>query len=142
MSTRYERGQAATNAQVKRMLIDMAVRLEARRPDQPLTPVARVAVIQATTMDPVLGRALRARCPEITSPVTRSAYAARLRQAAELLDDPGRRRPRAERVAELHAECDGDYAEGLKHLDLNGHRSADLLADASEAAEDRATRDV
>jgi hypothetical protein len=77
---RYGRGRASAEAQVRTMLGEIADRLERNRPDQPLTATARIAVLQATTMDPVLGRALNLACPEITGPVTRTAYAARLRE--------------------------------------------------------------
>ncbi|MFF8485186.1 hypothetical protein [Streptomyces antibioticus] len=76
----HGRGQAHVEAQVRTMLGKIAARLEHNRPDQPLTATARLAVLQATTMDPVLARALRITAPEITGPVTRAAYAARLRQ--------------------------------------------------------------
>ncbi|WP_330349604.1 hypothetical protein [Streptomyces sp. NBC_00582] len=77
---RYGRGQAHVDAQVRTMLGEIAERLERNRPDQPLTATARIAVLQATTMDPVLSRALNLACPEITGHITRTAYAARLRE--------------------------------------------------------------
>lgn len=65
------------------LLLEIAGRLETNRSDQPLTAVSRIAVIQATTMSPPLARALRARAPEVTAPVTRREYAARLRTALQ-----------------------------------------------------------
>lgn len=69
--------------QVRRMLAQMAARLEANRPDQPITTIGRHALIQATTMDPALTPTLRRHVPEITGSVIRRTYAARLRQIAE-----------------------------------------------------------
>ncbi|MFI1723907.1 hypothetical protein [Streptomyces sp. NPDC020489] len=77
------RGAAQRNRLVRQMLSEMADRLEARRPGAPLTSVGRLALIQATTMDPALSSALRGRCPEVATPVVRRAYAARLREIAE-----------------------------------------------------------
>ncbi|MEU9134621.1 hypothetical protein AB0D33_01400 [Streptomyces sp. NPDC048404] len=62
------------------MLGEIATRLEANRPDKAFTAVSRIAVIQATTMDPVLGRALRDLAPDVIGETTRRAYAAQLRQ--------------------------------------------------------------
>ncbi|MEW2567667.1 hypothetical protein [Streptomyces sp. NPDC047070] len=58
----------------------IADRLTTHRPDMVLTATALLAVAQATTMSPPLAAALRARLPEITTPITRAAYAARLLQ--------------------------------------------------------------
>lgn len=71
-----------TRAIVQRLLGEIADRLETHSPDRQLTAVSRIAVIQATTMDPRLGRALREQAPEITGTVTRRAYAAKLREIA------------------------------------------------------------
>jgi len=68
---------------VRRMLGQMADRLEANRPDQPITTIGRHALIQATTMDPALTPTLRRHVPDITGSVVRRTYAARLRQIAE-----------------------------------------------------------
>ena len=76
------RGTAQRDSLVRDMLREMAERLETRRPDAPLTTIGRHALIQATTMDPALAPALRARCPEITTPVIRRDYAAQLREIA------------------------------------------------------------
>jgi hypothetical protein len=80
---RYGRGRAHTEAQARTLLGEVADRLERNRPDEPLTATARLAVLQAATLDPVLGRALRIATPEITGPITRVAYAARLREIAK-----------------------------------------------------------
>lgn len=61
------------------MLAAMADRLATRQPTATFTEVARIAVIQATTMDPVLSRVLRDRTPAITSLISRGAYATQLR---------------------------------------------------------------
>jgi hypothetical protein len=82
---RYGRGTVATNRLVRQMLGEMADRLEAERPDEPVTPTSRIAIIQATTMDHVLGRALRERAPEITGPTARRDYAVQLRKIAEAM---------------------------------------------------------
>ncbi|MGW6210964.1 hypothetical protein [Streptomyces sp. NPDC055109] len=71
-----------TRAIVRQLLGEIADRLETRSPERQLTAVSRIAVIQATTMDPRLGRALREQAPEITGPVTRRAYAVQLRKIA------------------------------------------------------------
>ncbi|MFF3891366.1 hypothetical protein [Streptomyces sp. NPDC001914] len=65
---------------VRQLLGDIATRLETNRPDRPFTAVSRIAVIQATTMDPVLGRAVRDMAPDVHGETTRRAYAARLRR--------------------------------------------------------------
>jgi len=67
------------------MLAEMARRCETNRPDEPITSIGRHALIQATTMDPALTRALRTRVPEITGQVVRRVYAAQLREIAEAL---------------------------------------------------------
>ncbi|EGX60117.1 hypothetical protein SZN_09351 [Streptomyces zinciresistens K42] len=131
MNTPNSRGQAHINAQVRDMLQQLADRLQTRRPDETLTATARIAAIQATTMDPPLARTLREHCPEVTGPITRSAYAALLRQAADRLST-SRPASQAERVAALHEQCDRDYADGRAHRDLNGNRDdAHLIADAT-----------
>lgn len=83
MSGRYGRPAAQQRRIVRQLLGEMANRLEANRPDKPFTAVSRIAVIQATTMDPALGRALRDLAPPVTSEITRGAYAAELRQILE-----------------------------------------------------------
>ncbi|MFE1925826.1 hypothetical protein ACFW91_25045 [Streptomyces asoensis] len=79
---RYGRAAASVEAQVRTWLGEIADRLEHNRPDEKLTDVARTAVLQATTMDPVLSRALRIAAPEIDAPISRREYAARLREIA------------------------------------------------------------
>lgn len=69
-----------TEAQVSEYVRQIASRLTAHRPDVVLTAAARIAVVQATTMSPPLAAALRARLPEPTGQITRTAYAARLLQ--------------------------------------------------------------
>jgi hypothetical protein len=71
-----------TAAIVRTMLREMAGRLETNRPDEPITAVRRIAVIQATTMDPTLSRALREAVPEITGQVVRRDFAVQLREIA------------------------------------------------------------
>ncbi|MET7475094.1 hypothetical protein ABZT17_12135 [Streptomyces sp. NPDC005648] len=140
MTARYGRAAAQTDQQVRRMLGEMADRLEANRPDEPITAIGRLALMQATTMDPPLARALRSRVPEITGSLLRREYAVQLR---ELATGNGQPRTQAERVAVLHAECDQDYTDGLTHQDLNAHRDdAHLIAGASQSAQARADRDL
>lgn len=74
----YRLAVGQTEAQVDGMVRQIAGRLTAHRPDMALTAAARIAVVQATTMSPPLAVALRARMPEITTDITRAAYAARL----------------------------------------------------------------
>ncbi|MFE3853407.1 hypothetical protein ACFXPN_20005 [Streptomyces griseorubiginosus] len=69
----------------RRMLAEMARRCETHRADEPITSIGRHALIQATTMDPVLSRALRKRAPEITGQVVRREYAVQLRTIAGAL---------------------------------------------------------
>ncbi|MDT0476230.1 hypothetical protein RM863_29305 [Streptomyces sp. DSM 41014] len=85
MTGRFGRGQRHVDAQVRTMLGEMADRLETNRPGGDLTEIGRLALIQATTMDPVLSRALRAAVPEVTGrqTVVRREFAARLREIAE-----------------------------------------------------------
>lgn len=71
--------------QIRRMLAEMASRLETNRPGQPITTIGRHALIQATTMDPALTPALRAQVPEIAGQVVRREYAAQLREIAEAM---------------------------------------------------------
>jgi hypothetical protein len=75
--------------QVRRMLAEMAGRLETNRPGQPITTIGRHALIQATTMDPALTPALRAQVPEITGQVVRRAYAVQLREIAASMGGEG-----------------------------------------------------
>lgn len=83
MNSAFRPGAAQRASLVDEMVGEMADRLEAKRPDEPMTAVGRIALIQATTMDPILAPALRALCPEITAPIIRRDYAAQLRQAAK-----------------------------------------------------------
>jgi hypothetical protein len=78
----YRLSTGQTERLVDDMLREMADCLEQRRPDEPMTAVSRIALIQATTMTPSLARALRAKAPEITGQVVRREYAAQLRQIA------------------------------------------------------------
>jgi len=85
MNRGFGRGKALVNAEVKRMLADIAERLQTRRPDEPLTTTARLAVLQATTMDPVLFSALNERVPQVTKPVLRKDFAVQVREIAEAM---------------------------------------------------------
>ncbi|MGW3410272.1 hypothetical protein [Streptomyces sp. NPDC000888] len=78
----YRLSPGHTEGLVRRLLHEMADRLEANRPGQPLTAAGRIAIIQVTTMSPSLGTALRAKAPEIDGPITRAAYAKQLRGIA------------------------------------------------------------
>jgi hypothetical protein len=78
----YGRGPAATDHLVRQLLTEMADKLERVRPGEPITTIGRHALLQATTMDPPLLRALRAQAPEITGSLVRRDYAAQLRQIA------------------------------------------------------------
>ncbi|WP_217545598.1 hypothetical protein [Streptomyces sp. GbtcB6] len=77
-------GQASIDAQVRTMLWEMADRLDSNRPEEYLTEIGRLALIQATTMDAVLSRALQAAVPEVTgrTSVIRQDFAAKLREIA------------------------------------------------------------
>lgn len=79
---RYGRPASRLDAEAAQMLREIADRLERNRADEPLTPTGRIALIQATTMSPPLARRLRDQAPEITERITRSAYAALLREIA------------------------------------------------------------
>ncbi|MFJ3794965.1 hypothetical protein ACIPSJ_01615 [Streptomyces sp. NPDC090088] len=83
-TARQQYGRPATDAQVRRMLGEMADRLERNRPGEALTEIGLLALVQATTPDPVLSRALRARIPEVTgrSSVVRRDFSAQLRELA------------------------------------------------------------
>jgi hypothetical protein len=80
MSARHGLPSAQQRRIVRQMLGEMANRLEVNRPDKPFNAVSRIAVIQATTMDPSLGRALRDLAPVVIGETTRRAYAAELRK--------------------------------------------------------------
>lgn len=88
MTGRYGRGQHLVDSQVRQMLLEMAERLETRRPDEPITTIGRHALIQATTMDPPLARALRTKAPEITGEQVRREYAAELRKVSAGMGSP------------------------------------------------------
>jgi hypothetical protein len=120
MTGRYGRGQHLVDSQVRQMLLEMAERLEALRPDEPITAIGRHALIQATTMDPPLARALRTKAPEITGEQVRRDYAARLREVVAGMESP--LPTRAERVAELHEQAAADFAQGQSQRALNDHR--------------------
>ncbi|WP_320784166.1 hypothetical protein [Streptomyces sp. CRN 30] len=66
----------------KGLMREMADKLESIRPGETITTIGRHALLQATTMDPPLLRALRALAPEIDGAVVRRDYAAQLRQIA------------------------------------------------------------
>ncbi|MGW2170388.1 hypothetical protein ACWC1C_07630 [Streptomyces sp. NPDC001705] len=76
------RTKAQTQALIKQLLGEMADRLETNRPNAPINVISRHALLQATTMDPPLLRALRAAAPEIEHTRIRRDYAAELRQIA------------------------------------------------------------
>ncbi len=78
-----------TERLVATMLGEIASQLTIHRPDEDLTTTARLAVIQATTFDPVLSRELDARMPEITDRITRRAYASLIRKSLPDADDGG-----------------------------------------------------
>ncbi|WP_405925440.1 hypothetical protein [Streptomyces sp. NBC_00035] len=105
---RYRLSSGQTESLVRRMLHEMADRLEASRPDRILTAVGRIASIQVTTMNPPLARALRAKAPLITKPITRCEYAALLREVAA---GPAAQPSAQERVTDLHRLADQDYDE-------------------------------
>ncbi|MEU9149179.1 hypothetical protein AB0D59_01165 [Streptomyces sp. NPDC048417] len=81
---RFGRGQAHIDSQVRTMLCEMADRLDSNRADQHLSEIGRLALIQATTMDPVLSRALQEAVPEVSgrTSVVRRDFAAQLREIA------------------------------------------------------------
>ncbi|MEU2780559.1 hypothetical protein [Streptomyces sp. NPDC007110] len=136
MRARPRRGQAYIDRQIKQMLGEMADRLEANRPGGTITVIGRHALLQATTMDPTLLPALRAKAPDIDGAIPRRQYAALLRQAADTMTPAPPvccRKPmrldgtqyvcdacqaftdqaaptRADRVTALHAAADRDYA--------------------------------
>ncbi|MGW3110532.1 hypothetical protein [Streptomyces sp. NPDC001091] len=74
--------KAVRDAVVNSMLGEMADRLEANRPDEPITAIGRIALIQATTFNPASVKALQQAVPEITDSVIRRDLAARLREIA------------------------------------------------------------
>lgn len=149
---RRGRGEAEVQAQVCTMLGEIADRLERSRPDQRLTATGRLAVLQATTMDPVLGRALQVAAPEIISPVTRTAYAARLREIAavepSLLDRYAAATQRCRDIAKEIGFRDSDTdprwraadrkAEAIWKEALAAGHTADELTAASRAKTDDA----
>lgn len=75
----------STTAIALQLLGEMAGRLETHRPNATITTIGRHALLQATTMDPPVLRALRQHAPEIDVALTRRQYAARLRTAAATL---------------------------------------------------------
>lgn len=81
MADRYGR-PGLTRDLVPQMLREMADKLERLRPDEPITTIGRHALLQATTMNPPLLRALREAAPEINDSLVRREYAAQLRQIA------------------------------------------------------------
>lgn len=84
-SGRRRRPTAEADVQARRMLGEMADRLEAHRAGQVITALGRRALIQATTMDPAIAPALRRLVPVIVWPVTRREFATQLRQIAEAM---------------------------------------------------------
>ncbi|MEU8555938.1 hypothetical protein AB0C80_18380 [Streptomyces anthocyanicus] len=86
MSTeRHGQPTPQTLAIVQQLLGEMAGRLETKRPNATITTIGRHALLQATTMDPPVLRALREVAPEIDVALTRRQYAARLRTAAKTM---------------------------------------------------------
>lgn len=83
MTARYGRRPGSTDRLVQQTLHEMADKLDRIRPDEPITTIGRHALLQATTMDPPLLRALRQVAPEIDGELVRRDYAAQLRKAAE-----------------------------------------------------------
>ncbi|MFC7906447.1 hypothetical protein [Streptomyces nigra] len=163
MRARPRRGRAQTDRLVLQLLGEMAGRLEASRPDAVLTVIGRHALLQATTMDPALLPALRAKAPDADGTLTRRQYAALLRQTATAMATtpaapvccgrPMRRDgsqyvcgvcqaftdqdtpSRADRVTALHTAADRDYAEQQARHALTDHRDdAHLIPGASESA--------
>ncbi|WPP30017.1 hypothetical protein [Streptomyces sp. CL7] len=82
MTARYGRRPGSVDRLVRQMLHEMADKLEKNRPDEPITTIGRHALLQATTMDPPLLRALREVAPEIDGELVRRDYAAQLRETA------------------------------------------------------------
>ncbi|MEV1063405.1 hypothetical protein [Streptomyces sp. NPDC050263] len=127
---RHGHPSASVEAQVRRWLGEIADRLEHNRPAAELTPTARLAVLQATTMDPVLSHALNTAAPEITGPITRRDYAASLR--AVLDGTPAGQPSLLERYAAATQRC-RDIAKdiGFRDCDTNPRwRAADRQAEA------------
>ncbi|MDX5570260.1 hypothetical protein PYK79_52885 [Streptomyces sp. ID05-04B] len=150
---RHGRATASVETQVRTWLGEIADRLERNRPAAELTAVARIAVLQATTLDPVLGRALRIAAPEVDQPVTRRAYAARLRAIAagtptepSLLEQYAAATARCREIAKEigHRDCDTHprwrtadrAAESLWKQALAAGHTADELTAASRAQDD------
>ena len=71
-------GKARAADVVRTMLREMAGRLENTRPGDHLTEIGRLALIQATTRDPTITRALQAIVPEVigSTSVVRKDFAA------------------------------------------------------------------
>lgn len=133
MSDRQSEPREST---VRDLLLQIADRLTARYPGNEFTATGRLAVIQATTLDPALSRMLNERMPQIDGPVSRGAYAVMLRALATGDATSG---AEGDTVAELHRLCDEDYAQGEAYRDLEGLRDdAFLLASAAETASDAA----
>jgi len=118
---RYGRPSARVAAEVRQMLLEIADRLERNRPDEPLTPTGRIALIQATTMAPPLAARLREQAPEITALITRRAYAAQLREIAgpaepapeaDLPETTHWAEDRTATVPQLLERAAADYAHG------------------------------
>ncbi|MFF9215598.1 hypothetical protein [Streptomyces viridosporus] len=84
MDTRHGPVRPSTDGLAQLLLHEMADKLERVRPDEPITTIGRHALLQATTMDPPLLRALREKAPEIDGSLIRRDYAAQLRSASEV----------------------------------------------------------
>jgi len=127
---RHGRASASVEAQVRTWLGEIADRLERNRPAAELTATARLAVLQATTMNPVLSRALRIAAPEITEPITRRDYAARLREI--VASTPAGEPSLLERYAAATQRCRNVAKEiGFRDCDTNPRwRAADREAEA------------
>lgn len=147
-TARYGRPVSQTDALVKQMLVEMAGRLEANRPDATLTPTGRIALIQATTMSPTISSALRAKCPDVEKPMTRAAYAQLLRAAADpdqpsLLDRYAAASQRCREIGQKAGlrRCDEDpnwraaerEAEALWKIGIAAGLTRDELIAASKA---------
>lgn len=82
MAGLFRRPRPTLEQQMHTMLLEMANKLETVRPGEPITTIGRYALLQATTMDPPLLRALRERVPDIDGEMIRRDYAAVLRDLA------------------------------------------------------------
>jgi hypothetical protein len=129
-TARYGRRTSSVEEQVRTWLGEIAERLEHNRPAADLTATARLALLQATTLDPVLSRALRIAAPGVTGKITRRDYAARLR--AIVASTPAGEASLLERYAAATQRC-RDIAAEIDWHDCDTHprwRAADREAEA------------